>query len=114
MSNHNITPDQARRRFEALLTAALEHKPAVAVPAGFAARVAALVPARAAAIRATHYGRIISYVSMALLLMVLAWLPVAHPADLRNITSWTSLTELVLILELLAIGYFTEFAPARE
>jgi hypothetical protein len=109
-----IPQASARSRFDAALSAALEHKPAVSIPANFAARIAARVPARPAAVRSTHYGRTIAYVSMLLLALALTWLPVAHPAALRNISSWSSLTELTLILEMLALLYFTEFSPVRD
>jgi hypothetical protein len=55
-----------------LLTRALERKPAVAVPAGFAARVAGQVPVRkAVAMPTVRYGVLVARTGMGVLLLAL-------------------------------------------
>jgi hypothetical protein len=56
-----------------LLTGALERKPAVDVPAGFAARVAGQVPMRrAVAVQTARYGLLAAWIGMGVLLLALA------------------------------------------
>jgi hypothetical protein len=57
---------------DARLTRALERKPAVAVPAGFAARVAGQMPVRnAVTVPPARYGRAAMWIGMAVLVVVL-------------------------------------------
>jgi hypothetical protein len=82
------------------LTRALERKPAVEAPAGFAARVAQQVPARrAVTLTPARYGRRTMWVGMAVL--VLAVMVVATrwtgSRDFGTALEWVLCTELVAL-----------------
>ena len=65
---------------EERLTRALERKPAVDVPAGFAARVAAQVPVRrAVAVPTARYGLLAARIGMGVLLLALVVVAIHFP-----------------------------------
>jgi len=67
-----MNPEDANDTLELRLTRALENKPEVTVPAGFAARVASQVPARrAVAISPARYGLLATRIGMAVLFLAL-------------------------------------------
>jgi len=102
------------RKFDAMLTAALERRPEIAVPEGFAARVAAGLPARAAArpARETHYGRAAMYGCMLLLTVVMAWIPLTHTAAVLAMGSGASLVEMGCTAMAMLLFYFAEMWQA--
>ncbi len=85
---------------EERVTRTLERIPEVTIPAGFAARVAALVPKRREFVaKPAHYGLLVMRVSMALL--VIALMAVAMLAGGRNVfgiaLEWVLCAELVAL-----------------
>ena len=80
------------------LTRALERKPAVDVPAGFAARVAGQVPVRrAVAVPTARYGLLAARIGMAVLVVALVVLAMRHAdGTVFGITvEWILCAELV-------------------
>jgi hypothetical protein len=95
-----MSPTQ--RKFDAMLTAALERQPEIAVPAHFAARVAASLPAMRPAqraVRTTHYGRTVAMVCTLLLIAALVLLPILHPLN-ASLRSGAFLMEILFTLTL--------------
>jgi hypothetical protein len=83
---------------EERLTRALERKPKVDVPAGFAARVAGQVPVRrAVAVPTARYGLLAARIGMAVLVVALVVLAMRHADDtVFGITvEWILCAELV-------------------
>ncbi|MDR3735097.1 MAG: hypothetical protein P4L10_06105 [Acidobacteriaceae bacterium] len=103
----NTAGDRNEQKFEAMLTAALERQPQVAIPANFAARVAASMPVRKAA-RVTHYGVTAAYLCILLLTAGLAILAATHPVSWMNLHSMVALLEMALTAELLLLFVFAE------
>jgi len=94
-------------KFEALLTAALERQPQVAIPANFSARIAASVPARKP-VPVTHYGRTMTYLCILLLTAGLAAFARVEPVSWLNLHSIATLLEIGLTAELLLLFVFAE------
>jgi hypothetical protein len=69
------------RKFDTMLTAALVRQPEIAIPAGFAACIAAGMPRRESLppVRVTHYGRTIATLCTLLLIAALVLVPMLHP-----------------------------------
>jgi hypothetical protein len=91
------------QKFDAMLTAALERQPEIAIPANFAARVAASVPAvRPAqrAVRVTHYGRTIATACTLLLMIALVLIPVLRPQFHVSLHNAAFALEMLLAFEL--------------
>ena len=116
LTNHDL-PQNGRISTAAALDAALEkridaaieRKPAPAIPADFAASVTIQLAARAAAapsrrrrIRAIPIGRTIGWASAALLTVALF---VVAPHTTPNIASFRFDTEIILLVELAGIGW---------
>lgn len=99
--------ERNEQKFEAMLTAALEHQPEVVIPAGFAARVAASVPVRKP-VRVTHYGRTAIYLCILLLTAGLTVLAITKPVSWLNLHSIVSLLEIALTVELMLLFIFAE------
>jgi len=97
------------RKFDAMLTAALERQPQVTIPAGFAARVTAALPARRP-VRVTHYGRAAAYLCMMLLVAALAWVAHSSPATVISLRNETFVLEMVFTAALLLLILFAEMA----
>jgi hypothetical protein len=89
-------------QFDALLTAALEHQPEIAVPADFAARIAASLPAQRT-VRVTHYGRAAAWLCMLLLIAGVALLPILRPVSMLTAGSGAFLLEIAFALELMLL-----------
>jgi hypothetical protein len=91
---------------EATVVRALEQKPVVRVPESFAARVAAMAVvqpvAPAKARRRVSVGRLMAIVAMVVLAVVL--FAVAPLAGTR-VTSWPFVVEMVVLVQMAAIGY---------
>ncbi|HEY0307104.1 MAG TPA: hypothetical protein VGB94_03030 [Acidobacteriaceae bacterium] len=103
----NTAGNRNEQKFETMLTAALERQPEMMIPANFAARVAASVPARKA-IRVTHYGRNAIYVCILLLTAGLAALAATRPVSWMDLHSVVTLLEIALTAELLLLFVFAE------
>ena len=97
------------RKFDAMLTAALERQPQVAIPAGFAARVAASLPARKP-VRVTHYGRWVAYLCMMLLVAALAWIAHSTPATTISLHNESFVLEMAFTSVLLLLILLAEMA----
>jgi hypothetical protein len=94
-----MSPTQ--RKFDAMLTAALERQPEIAVPANFAARLSASLPAARPAqraVRTTHYGRTIATACTLLLIAALFLVPILYPHSLG--THSPSLHNNAFVLEI--------------
>lgn len=94
------------RKFDVMLTAALERRPEIAVPENFAARIVASLPAVRPAqrtARVTHYGRTAAYLCMLLLTAGLVALPILRPASILNLGSGAALLEIAFTLELMLL-----------
>ena len=91
---------------ETTVVRALEQKPAVRVPEGFAARVAAMAVAQpVAAVKARRrvsVGRMMALAAMVVLAVVL--FAVAPLAGTR-VASWPFVVEMVVLVQMAAIGY---------
>ena len=86
---------------EERLTRALERKPAVDVPAGFAARVAGQVPVRrAVAVPTARYGLLAARIGMAVLVVALVVLAMRHADD----TVFVITVEWILCAELVGLA----------
>ena len=102
-TTHKLTPPRRPAAEDARLTAALEHKPEPQIPAGFAAKVAALAAAQPPRRRriVPQFGSLIALLSVpisALALFALA----SHAAP--NLHSLSFDIELALLAELGIIG----------
>ena len=95
----NIAPHPSDP-LEAAIVAALDDKPATAVPADFAARVAAQLPVLPAAPPATHFARNMGCGAVVLLLAVL-FLLAPHAAP--QFTNAVFDVELLLLAQLVAV-----------
>ena len=95
------------------LTRALERKPKVDVPAGFAARVAGQVPVRRAfAVPAARYGLLAARIGMGVLLLALVVVAIHFPGR----TTFGVVLEWILCAELagLAIWLGGMWKPVRS
>jgi hypothetical protein len=113
MNNPNLKPpmDQdSANRIDSRLDAALETKPSMQIPAGFAAKVVALAVAqgRRPRPRVPQIGR-----SMALIFapLVTIALFVLAPHSSPNVKSIIFDTEVILIAQLALIGWWVTRAP---
>jgi len=104
----NTASDRNDPKFDSMLTAALERRPEIVVPTGFAARVAASMPGRRP-VRVTHYGRNAIYACILLLTAALAVLAATHPVSWLDLHSMVTLLEMALTGELLLLFVFAEF-----
>ena len=98
----------SQTELEARITRALQRQPQTAVPAEFAARVRAALPAQKAARPAMQAGRI-SAIAGATVLMVALFALAPHAAP--NFTSFAFDLELLMLVELGGIAYW--FAARR-
>ena len=91
-----------------LLTGTLEAKPKIAVPDGFAARVAASLPARAVAQshRRPQYGRRAAVASLGLLVLGTGSIAILEPGWLAANTPIWLLIETLTLAEAGAIAYW--------
>jgi hypothetical protein len=87
--------------FEALITRALDRKPEVVVPADFAAKVRAALPAQPKVRAQRSVGRIAAGVAAVGLVLALCWLaPHARP----GIQNMAFGVEMVLVVELMGVA----------
>ena len=93
---------------EAALTRALERRPEVAVPQDFSARmVASLPPVPPATSRsAVRFGKITAYALAFVVVFTLLVLTRLYPATLETGRGLLFAMEIVLLVQLLAIGYW--------
>lgn len=91
------TPD----KFEARITAALEQRRDVAVPADFAARIASALPQGKVRRRRLHAGRA---VSVAICVLMLVAMVALAPRASESLTNHASLAELCLTAALGAMA----------
>ena len=107
MNTHN-----PHEEFDAAITRALEHTPeslGPAIPADFAARVAASLPKQRVARPRIHAGRKAAIVAMVVLAIVLFALA---PHMTPSFTSFTFYIELIILAQLGSIAYW--LAAKRE
>jgi len=91
---------------EAAVIRTLERRPEIAVPEGFAARVARSMPAKApkrGSIR-PGFGRAAAYLAVAVIIFVLALMTWEHPGALETGRGILFLVEVLLLGQLLAVG----------
>jgi len=100
----------SERKLDAMLTAALERRPEVAVPAGFTARVMTSLPARRPVRATTHYGRLAAYICMVLLVAAMLWIGRSGPAFSLSLGNMSFVLEMLCTLALLLLILFTEMA----
>ncbi|WP_146072222.1 hypothetical protein [Bryocella elongata] len=94
---------------DALLNRTLERKPQIAVPEGFAARVAAALPPQSPRRAPRSFGSLISLgAAMVVTLVMFALAPAAHPV----LTNFAFDMELLMLVQLCAIGWY--YALRRE
>ena len=102
--------DDSKRteQVEAMVVRALERKPEIAVPQDFAARMARAVPAEAPARSAVRpmFGRAAGYVAVVAMMVVLMILAKMHPEALEAGRGFVFAIEVVLLTQLLAVGYW--------
>ncbi len=84
----------------------LERRPEIAVPEGFAARVAHAVPAKKLSRAATRpvFGRTAGYLAVVVMTAVLVVLTRMHPEALEAGRGFLFLLEVLLLAQLLAVG----------
>jgi len=84
----------------------LERRPEIAVPEGFAARVAHAVPVKAPSRGAARpaFGRTAGYLAVAVMTVVLVVLTRTHPEALEAGRGFLFLVEVLLLAQLLAVG----------
>jgi len=95
-----------RNEVEAAAVRALERRPEIAVPEGFAARLAQSVPAKTpsrAGLRPV-FGRMAGYLALAAMTMVLMVLARTHPEALEAGRGVVFAVEVLLLAQLLAVG----------
>ena len=101
MHEQGMNPEDADNTLELRLTRALENKPEVLIPAGFAARVASHVPARrVVALSPARYGLLAARVGMVVLFLAL--LVVALRASGHSV--FAEAMEWILCAELAALA----------
>jgi hypothetical protein len=91
---------------EAAVVRALERRPEITIPEGFAARVARSMPAkvpRRGAIR-PGFGRAAAYLAIAAIIPVLALMTWEHPKALEAGRGILFVVEVLLLGQLLAVG----------
>ena len=94
--------------FEARVDRALERRPEITIPADFAARVARSLPAKEplhAQIRPV-FGQTAGYVALAAMMVVLLVLARIHPEAFEAGRGFVFAVELVLVAQLLAVGFW--------
>ena len=112
-----MTPNDTN--FESQITAALERKPQVYIPASFAASILAALPAGHAPNRATRtsyatpYTRRIALAAIVLLTIALIALPLREPNAMLSWTSMGFLVEMVFACELMALALWPGLWPSR-
>ena len=101
--------EQQNTSFESRLTAALERREEVAIPADFAARIAAQLPVLQPVRRRIHAGRTIGILAAIVCVLALAWLA---PHTAPSFTSVAFDVELLLFVQLACIAAW--FTTRRE
>ncbi len=98
--------EDRKTREEAAVIRALEHRPEIAIPEGFAARVARSAPPRATVRSAARpvFGRAAGYLAVATITLVLVLLTQAQPEALEAGRGFVFAVELLLVAQLLAVG----------
>lgn len=105
MAEHTMNPEgpSDERWLDANIARALETAPAVEIPAGFAARVAAQVPPlETVALTPRHYGRNAAIVSMGVLLALIA---VFAQRSMGSSLLWTSI-EWIFCVQLALVAFW--------
>jgi hypothetical protein len=93
---------------ESMLTAVLERKPAIAIPADFHLRLRASIAAEPASRANTHvsFARATAYFAAFCLAFVLVALTVIYPNAIKAPESMTFVLELMLLAQLMAVGFW--------
>jgi hypothetical protein len=113
MAERKMNPEgpSDERWLDAKIAHALETAPAVEIPAGFAARIAAQVPPlETVALTPRHYGRNAAIVSVGVLLALIAVF--AH-RSMGSSLLWTSI-EGVFCLQLALVAFWLTAGQGRE
>jgi len=101
-----MNPDQNNQ--ESTLIAALERKPAIAVPADFHLRLRAVLanePARRP-VRRISFARSTAYVTAACMAVALIVLTMLYPEAIRVPESMIFILELLIVAQLMAVGFW--------
>ena len=93
---------------ESLLTAALERKPDIAIPADFHLRLHASIAAEPAIPARTQlrFARVTAYVAAFCLAIFLVALTALYPEAVKAPESMTFILELMLLAQLMAVGFW--------
>ena len=91
---------------EARMTASLERRPVVTIPADFAARVMKHLPEKRPRSAPLRVGSTAAYFSSAVVALALLVLARTNPQAVTPVNSFAFLFEMLLVAELLAVGYW--------